>query len=207
MNNKEADSEGSDPIILVGSTEERMLSLICNELDNEKSRTIINLVWEGCETASEIAGKVGLTSQAVNYHLRRLLSIRLIRVSGAWSELRGRGSRHYEPSKLAILIIPIDMKKNRARAMELIHEAATKRLRGVLASALVVALGLAGLTYLAYAQSNLSSQGAKFPYESLSWIVNLLPIVLPLAIGALTFWLALKLMKARWGFGNLKEFD
>ena len=86
----------------------QLLKLVAEELDNDSGRGVYTAIYDGVETASDIAARLGLSVQLIGYHVEKLLLAGLVeeRVDSKWLSEKGREMRHYVPSKAAILVVP-----------------------------------------------------------------------------------------------------
>ena len=90
----------------------RILSLsndsrkLIQTLSNETSIRILQVLKSENMSASELAGRLDLRLNTLQYNLDSLLEVDLIRVSGVkWSQ-RGRKIKVYEPVEKLIILIP-----------------------------------------------------------------------------------------------------
>ncbi len=103
--------DAEDCVKAISSSEdERLFELACTELANKNVRRILKEIASGKATAVEISSGTELSVQDVLIHLNRLESMGLIeRDTTPSSSLRGRASRHYRISKLAVVLIPTEI--------------------------------------------------------------------------------------------------
>lgn len=88
------------------STDDERLSIIGEELSNETGRKILKNIFEGKTTVSSISSNLGISIQLVSWHIERLSKIGLIRISSTGLSQKNKKVNHYEPAKLAIVIVP-----------------------------------------------------------------------------------------------------
>lgn len=84
------------------------VKLIAEELDNDNGRAVYTAIYDGVETASDLASKLQLSIQLVSYHIEKLMLGGLVeeREDDRWKSEKGRDIKHYVPSKAALLIVP-----------------------------------------------------------------------------------------------------
>lgn len=88
------------------STDDERLSIMGEELSNETGRNILKNIFEGKTTVSSISSNLGISIQLVSWHIERLSKIGLIRISSTGLSKKNKKVNHYEPEKLAIVIVP-----------------------------------------------------------------------------------------------------
>jgi len=83
------------------------LKLIAEELDNDTGREVYLSFYNGLETISQVSEKLGITMQLVSYHVEKLTLAGLLKEKQpAWTSVKGRTMKRYEPSKAALLVVP-----------------------------------------------------------------------------------------------------
>lgn len=80
------------------------LKVLMEELLNETSRSILNAIFEGRQTAGEIASYLNLSVSLVVYHLDRFVQTGIIKISGTEVNSKNRKMKLYDSKKKAIII-------------------------------------------------------------------------------------------------------
>lgn len=102
---EDAGGANSEPIdILTG--DDSKTKRIGEVFANDTSRQVLMSVFEGVDTANEIALKINLSLPLVSYHLKRLEQFGLIKVGYSTSSRKQKNINHYVPLKLALVLIP-----------------------------------------------------------------------------------------------------
>lgn len=95
-----------DEIFHVVHLKDDKAKILAMELANDKGRLVLEKVFEGKKSSSEIAKELGMGLPTVLFHVERLLDAGLIKVIDTNLSKKFREIKYYGPSKQAILIIP-----------------------------------------------------------------------------------------------------
>jgi DNA-binding Lrp family transcriptional regulator len=80
--------------------------ILAMELANDKGRQVLEKIFEGKKSSSEIAKELDMGLPTVLFHVERLLDAGLIKVIDTNLSKKFREIKYYGPSKQAILILP-----------------------------------------------------------------------------------------------------
>lgn len=145
-----------DNLVLYASSPLSSVSYVCRELANPTALAIIDLIWKGCETASELATKLGLTWQAVDSHLIKLNKMGIIKIERVESDVRGRSTRHYTLSKIAVFVVPVSLGSDKTRLHDILHKESQRHMKKLLG--LTLLLGLLFMAAYSYFSDTINSQ-------------------------------------------------
>lgn len=84
------------------------LRLIATEVDNDTGRSVLLSIYDGVDTTSAIAKKLGISMQLASYHIEKLLRSDFIKPGDdtTKSNRNGRKVRHYVVARTAVFIAP-----------------------------------------------------------------------------------------------------
>ncbi|MBI1829506.1 MAG: winged helix-turn-helix transcriptional regulator [Thaumarchaeota archaeon] len=94
------------------TTDSDRLKIIGEEISNDTGRAVLSKLFEGITSVSEIAKSLDISVQLVAWHIERLLNAGLIRIHKVELSSKNKEVRHYEPKKLALVIIPSSVAKS-----------------------------------------------------------------------------------------------
>ena len=95
-----------DEIFHVVHLKDDKAKILAMELANDKGRLVLEKVFEGRKSSSELAKELNMGLPTVLFHVERLLEAGLIKVIDTNLSKKFREIKYYGPSKQAILIIP-----------------------------------------------------------------------------------------------------
>lgn len=88
------------------STDDERLSIIGEELSNETGRTILNKLFEGVGSVSEISVSLNISIPLVRWHIQRLAKTNLIKIDHTKLSSKNKSIHQYKPIKFAFVIVP-----------------------------------------------------------------------------------------------------
>jgi DNA-binding transcriptional ArsR family regulator len=88
------------------STEDERIRTIGEVLTNDTEREILCKVCEGSNTALDISESLRLDLSLVARHLKKLVTIGLVKVAEVSASQKGRPVKIYAPSKMVLIIVP-----------------------------------------------------------------------------------------------------
>ncbi|MDE1878723.1 MAG: helix-turn-helix transcriptional regulator [Thaumarchaeota archaeon] len=88
------------------TTDDKRLKIIGEEISNETGRAILSKLFEGVTNASAIASSLGISIQLVGWHIQRLSDVGLISANRVEQSSKNKKVCHYEPKKIALIIVP-----------------------------------------------------------------------------------------------------
>lgn len=98
------DDVNSEKIEII-STEDEKIKTIGEILSNNTSRTILRVLGDGELSANEIAEKIGMLLSLTIYHLKKMQSCGIIRVSKINKSEKGLHMNYYTVTKYAFVIL------------------------------------------------------------------------------------------------------
>lgn len=98
-------SENEDLFHIVSMNDEKA-KIIAMELANDKGRMVLDAIFQGKKSSSEISKELGMSLPTVLFHIERLIETGVIKVIDTNLSKKFREIKYYGPSKKAILIIP-----------------------------------------------------------------------------------------------------
>ncbi|HOP09461.1 MAG TPA: winged helix-turn-helix domain-containing protein [Candidatus Methanofastidiosa archaeon] len=90
----------------VVSMNDEKAKIIAMELANDKGRMVLDAIFEGKKSSSEISKELNINLPTVLFHIERLIDAGVIKVIDTNLSKKFREIKYYGPSKRAILIIP-----------------------------------------------------------------------------------------------------
>lgn len=118
-----------DEIFHVVHLKDDKAKILAMELANDKGRLVLEKIFEGKKSSSEIAKELGMGLPTVLFHVERLLEAGLIKVIDTNLSKKFREIKYYGPSKQAILILPPSVEQEEMTAPLLSR--ATGKIAGV----------------------------------------------------------------------------
>lgn len=94
------------------TTDDDRLNIIGEELSNEMGRAILNKLFDGVDSISEIATSLNVSIPLVRWHIQRLLKVNLISTNHFDISEKNRKVQRYKPTKFALVIIPSNVTKS-----------------------------------------------------------------------------------------------
>lgn len=94
------------------TTDDKRLKIIGEEISNETGMAILSKLFEGITNVSAIASSLNISIQLVSWHIERLSKVGLIKINRIDLSDKNKEIRHYEPKKLALIIIPSSVTKS-----------------------------------------------------------------------------------------------
>ncbi|MDD4281007.1 MAG: winged helix-turn-helix domain-containing protein [Candidatus Methanofastidiosa archaeon] len=95
-----------DEMFHVVSLSDDRAKLLAMELANDKGRMVLEKIFEGKKSSSEIAKELDMGLPTVLFHIERLKEAGLIKIIDTNLSKKFREIKYYGPSKQAILILP-----------------------------------------------------------------------------------------------------
>ena len=202
-----------DEIFHVVHLKDDKAKILAMELANDKGRLVLEKVFEGRKSSSELAKELNMGLPTVLFHVERLLEAGLIKVIDTNLSKKFREIKYYGPSKQAILIIPPSVTQEEMTAPLLSR--ATAKIAGVTS---ILGAGLSAVLLNVFskevpipgerifseppimAQDNVL-EVTKLPTESVEEIVRTLPS-LEVTVGIILISAAVALMVV-WGIRQL----
>ncbi len=202
-----------DEIFHVVHLKDDKAKLLAMELANDKGRLVLEKVFEGRKSSSELAKELNMGLPTVLFHVERLLEAGLIKVIDTNLSKKFREIKYYGPSKQAILIIPPSVTQEEMTAPLLSR--ATAKIAGVTS---ILGAGLSAVLLNVFskevpipgerifseppimAQDNVL-EVTKLPTESVEEIVRTLPS-LEVTVGIILISAAVAVMVV-WGIRQL----
>ncbi|MHC1604921.1 MAG: ArsR/SmtB family transcription factor [Candidatus Methanofastidiosia archaeon] len=102
-----------DEVFHVLSTQDQKTKIIAMELANERGRKVLETIFEGKKSSSEISKELNIGLPTVLFHIERLTEAGLIKVIDKDLSKKFREIKYYGPSKKAILIVPSPNKETK----------------------------------------------------------------------------------------------
>jgi DNA-binding transcriptional ArsR family regulator len=173
------------------TTDDQRIKIIGEELANDTGRMILSRISQGAINPNDLAKTLELSLPLVNWHIKRLLVVGLIKIERIEQSSKNKEMKYYGPMKTAIMIVPL--KSDHHKVLRF------RSLLARLGDKTVAVFVFAGTTVLTYiAEQLLNSKdlvtGAPsgqpiqiaFPYN----LDFLLPLVAGIAAGVLTIGIA-----------------
>ncbi len=140
-----SDNTDSDKIEIFLSDDQK-IKVVGELLTNNSSRTILQLLFEGELTASEISLKSGISLQLVKYHLNKMQQVGMVKISRIGKNIKAHDMKYYKATKFAIVILPSKVSDRARESKSLIRSFKTiYRFAGVGVAAVA---GLFSISYL-----------------------------------------------------------
>lgn len=114
LNNKEDAKLTLEDSIEILTTDDERLKIIGEEISNETGIAILSKLFEGVTNVSAIASSLNISVQLVAWHIERLSKVGLIKINRIDMSDKNKEIRHYEPKKLALIIMPSSVTKSPA---------------------------------------------------------------------------------------------
>nr|BAJ49463.1 transcriptional regulator [Candidatus Caldarchaeum subterraneum] len=121
-------SKNSDELIKVFSADDERIKIIAEELSNELSRRILNLLSDGEISLSQIASQLDINIQTADYHVQRMVRSGLARITRVERGAKGNEVKFYTAVNAAVVILPVTTEEKRRRLLQLIRKKAFKAL-------------------------------------------------------------------------------
>lgn len=200
----EEKSQSKDPVIddqdsvLLGeyieilSTDDERLSIIGEELSNETGRAILNKLFEGVGSVSEISVSLNISIPLVRWHIQRLAKTNLIEIDHTRLSSKNRSIHQYKPIKFAFVIVPSKVANSKIYSSLLKNS--LKKFYQYLPSVIAFAIGTVS-TYLVEIRDQLfgySFTAKTYHIGSSFDPMMVLPFVMG-GIGAFAAWIFVKL--------------
>ncbi len=203
-----------DEIFHVVHLKDDKAKLLAMELANDKGRLVLEKVFEGRKSSSELAKELNMGLPTVLFHVERLLEAGLIKVIDTNLSKKFREIKYYGPSKQAILIIPPSVTQDEMTAPLLSR--ATAKIAGVTS---MIGAGLSAVLLNVFSKEELIPservfsepppitaqdnmlEATKLPTESVEEIVRTLPS-LEVTVGIILVSAAVAMI-AVWGIRHL----
>lgn len=96
----------NDESIQVVSLKDDKAKMLAMEMANDKGRMVLESIFEGRKSSSEIAKELGIGLSTVLFHIERLKEAGIIRITDTELSKKFREIKYYGPSSKAILIVP-----------------------------------------------------------------------------------------------------
>lgn len=187
--------------------------LLAMELANDKGRLVLEKIFEGRKSSSELAKELNMGLPTVLFHVERLLETGLIKVIDTNLSKKFREIKYYGPSKQAILIIPSSVNQEDMTAPLLSR--ATARIAGatsVIGACLSAVLlnvfskevtisGDRTFTEPLFTGQETVSEATKIPTEAVGEMIRTLPSI-EATVGIILVSVAVSVMVV-WGIGRL----
>jgi DNA-binding transcriptional ArsR family regulator len=90
----------------VVSMKDERAKIVAMEIANDKGRQVLECIFEGKKSTSDIANELNMGLSTVMFHIERLREAGLIKVVDTELSKKFREIKYYGPSKQAILIVP-----------------------------------------------------------------------------------------------------
>ncbi len=178
------------------STDDERLSIIGEELSNETGRAILNKLFEGVGTVSEISTSLEISIPLVRWHIQRLSKANLIKIDHTKLSSKNKSIHQYKPTKFAFVIVPSKVVSSEVYSNLL--KTSLKKIYQFLPSIIVFTAGTIAM-YLIEMQDQISG----FSFTSKTYYINspiesdtILPFIVG-GIGALAAWIAVRLYKKK----------
>jgi len=95
-----------DKLFHIVSMNDEKAKIIAMELANDKGRMVLDAIFEGKKSSSQISKELNINLPTVLFHIERLIDAGVIKVIDTNLSKKFREIKYYGPSKKAILIIP-----------------------------------------------------------------------------------------------------
>jgi len=124
-------AENNEDLFHVISMNDENAKIIAMELANDKGRMVLESIFEGKKSSSEVAKELNMSLPTVLFHIERLKDTGVIKVIETNLSKKFREIKYYGPTKKAILIIPSKNKEPIESAANSIFTGINAKLVGI----------------------------------------------------------------------------
>jgi DNA-binding transcriptional ArsR family regulator len=181
-------SAKSEEVVEILTTEDERIKSIGEIFANDTSRRILMSIFEGVNTAGDLASRLGISLPLSVYHLKRLEQAGLIKVCSVRISSKQQKVNQYVPMKLAFVLIPSATATEKAGYRSLMRKVFDK-----LENKFLLPISFALSSLAAYLVQNIDlSKGLNYGrtpviigYDPLAWIMSNIELILAVSVGGI----------------------